>query len=219
MWLWECVFLLMLLVFLGWNAARLYCDIHATWYQSGYLLDTLYHVISILQYLSVPAFALLTRLRVCWNNFITEPSSFNVSRPFDMTFITSRVQVIRNASKRFQYSLRLPILGFFLLVPICVSCYNIYSDAKIFKNCTVTDKKHSSLQYFSSIMTILFYLHYGCFWYLVYIQRVSLHCQLNQAIKQIRGAAKNNDRQKKEKRRKKKKKKRSQNCLRQKTDR
>ena len=180
----------MLLPFIEFNAARLYCDIHTTWYQSDYLLDTLYHVISILQFSSVPAFALLTRLRFCWNHFLPEPP-VNISRPFDMTFIINRVQVIRNASKRFQDSLRLRKLLFFLLLPIFMSSYNTYSDAKIFKNCTVTDNKHSSdLRYFSSVMTILYYLHYGCFWYLVYIQRVSLHCQLNQAIKNIRGAAK-----------------------------
>ena len=157
----------------------LYIVVIETWTQETSLLDRICSLCFIIQLFSIAVFALFRRIQNC--TLVFGKGSYQEPRPFDMEFIRSCVQIIQVETTKYKRRNPLTIgrLVLFLILPVLTAfgrlSFNIvYSIAGYIAITYPLDPLIS----FSSIS-------YGCFWYIVYLQRISLQHQFNRALRKL----------------------------------
>ena len=155
-----------------------------TWGKEIYLLDTISSLCYITQTVSIVVFALFSRLENCWR--IIARSSSKILRSFDMDFIRDRVKIIQSESnaKDFKNPLTIGRFIIFLIFPVVTAVMGVSLKVKmIFDGCI------GPLPVMDVLISVTS-ISYGCFWFLVYVQRASLERQLNGALRKLKDLAK-----------------------------
>ena len=168
----SCFFTLVMMFVLVLFAAYIITWFSLTWGKEIYLLDTISSLCYITQTVSIVVFALFSRLENCW---IIASSSYKILRSFDMDFIRDHVKIIQSESnaKNFKNPLTIGRFIIFLTFPVITAVMRVALKVKmIFDGCI------GPLPVMDALISVTS-ISYGCFWFLVYVQRASLERRLN----------------------------------------
>ena len=161
----SCFFTLVMMFVLVLFAAYIITWFSLTWGRDIYLLDTISSLCYITQTVSIVVFALFSRLENCWR--IIARSSSKILRSFDMDFIRDRVKIIQSESnaKKFKNPLTIGRFIIFLIFPVVTAVMGVSLKVKmIFDGCI------GPLPVMDVLISVTS-ISYGCFWFLVYVQR------------------------------------------------
>ncbi|XP_071511261.1 uncharacterized protein [Diadema antillarum] len=186
----EVIFLAVLLFFNAWLLSNLQTYVLETWGKQEYALDTVAYCCYTCQILMVVAYALMDRLRFCTRMLVGGKGGGSIY-PFDMRFIRNRVSIIladATIARTYVSTLSLRRFVIFLLLPLANAVLKIVFSLVILHYLCEAKLAHSR-----DVISALSFIPYGCFWYLVYIERVSLHVQFNRTVRELRCAARRDD--------------------------
>ncbi|XP_072165958.1 uncharacterized protein [Diadema setosum] len=186
----EVIFLAILVFFNAWLVNNLQTYVVETWGQQKYALDAVAYCCYTCQILMVVAHALMESLRFCLR-MLKEGQGGGSINPFDIGFIRNRITfIVGDATTEQMYGLTLNMsrLVIFLSLPLANAVIKI-----VFSVVVLHSSCDAGLDHFSDIIASFLFFPYGSFWYLVYVERVSLHCQLNRSFRELRRAARRND--------------------------
>ncbi|XP_072165952.1 uncharacterized protein [Diadema setosum] len=186
----EVIFLVILAFFTSWLVYNLQTYLSETWGKQEYALDVVTYCCFICQMIMVVAYALMNRLRFCTRMLAGGKGGGSIY-PFDMGFIRNRVSIIlaeSTTSRTYVSTLNLRRFAIFLLLPLTNTVIKTTFSLLVWHSlCEV------GLGHFNDFISAASFIPYGCFWYLVYVERVSLHCQFNRAFRELRRAARYDD--------------------------
>ena len=152
-----------------------------------YNLDALSYLCFIIQTFSIGVFAVFHRLQNCL--MIFRKNSSKILRPFDMDFIRSRVETIQSESHEFKLKNPLTIGRFilFLTCPVLNAIAGLALKAQmLLVGCSLQELLIDAL-------FTIYSINYGCFWYVVYVQRIAIQYQLDTVLRNLKRLAKKDD--------------------------
>lgn len=154
--------------------------------ENNFLLDTASFICLNFQTFSIIIYTTFIRLKLCFRR--DNPDFY--AMPYDMDTCVRRVTLVQafyNTSGKCylksRCSLAIGILVFFLFPLLNASLQIAFGFLKFFSGC------ESNWQKATLIIKSVLYLYYGCFWYVVYVQRIYLNCKLNNELDKIRKLA------------------------------
>ncbi|XP_030847357.1 uncharacterized protein LOC115926620 [Strongylocentrotus purpuratus] len=153
--------------------------------ENKYLLDTASFLCLNFQTFSIIIYTFIRLKLCCWRG----NPDFH-AMPYDMDTCVRRVTLVQafyNTSGKCylksRCSLAIEILMFFLIPLLNAILQIVLGFSVFFIGC------ESNWQMATLVIKSVLYIYYGCFWYVVYVQRVYLNCQLNNALDTIRKLA------------------------------
>ena len=158
--------------------------LYSTGGEEKYILDTLSCMCYISQTFSISAFAFFSRIQNLW--LVITKSSPKIPQPFDMDFIRNRVKLIQNKALKMKLQNPLTIGRFiiFLTLPVITAIIGL-----VFKFKMLSFDCFAPLPVLDIFISFSF-INYGCFWFVVYVQRISLQHQLNDTLTELNQLAK-----------------------------
>ena len=158
------------------------------WTQETSLLDRMCSLCFIIQTFSIAVFSLFRRLQNC--TLVFGKGSYREPRPFDMDFIRSCVQIIQIETTKYKRRNPLTIgrLVLFLILPVLTAL------GRLTFNTIYAIAGFISITYLYDPIISFSSISYGCFWYIVYLQRISLQHQFNRALRKLRQLSRESDR-------------------------
>ena len=142
------------------------------WGSSSEMLYMISYVTFTLPILFGPVYALMIRLSALLPGLDAMHSC-----PLDMAYVLRRVRVLR--SPRNRHLLKPLFMLMFICWPLAQAILRAITSAVIHHKC------HLNYFLFSDISSAWGLVAYGLFWYLIYIERASLHHDLNRVVNNV----------------------------------
>ncbi|XP_072174203.1 uncharacterized protein [Diadema setosum] len=149
-----------------------YVYLHELWGKSRQLLFMISYLTYLLQVIIIPVYALFVRTRA----LLLSPKKI-LRCPLDPRFVRRRLRVIRASPHQAAIKTRFALL--FMSWPTAHALLRGVESLVVEHHCQMR------FFIFSDVAAVVGFVCYGFFWYIVLVNRISLHLQMNHALRII----------------------------------